>query len=836
MTVVWRSGWAVLAAGALVASLLAVGANPAGADTDEADNKAGTAACVGDALGDQMFTDVSDDHAFVDAINCVAYYEITNGTGDGSAYSPNNNVTRAEMAVFVARAAGAAGVDLGDAMDEGFTDIDDVWGEAQDAINQLAGKGIISGGGDFRPDDDITRAEMASFLIGLLAKASSEVTILSSGEINLGTGGDATNSADWDYFGDVRASLPRANDAEISALYELGVTNGASAAAGAEDGEAPLDTNYEADGTVNRGEMAAFITRALGHTSVRPAGISVQYDSGTLVASARDENFQPTSNVEIDLFTIDTDGIDLAFRGNGSCGEVDKIEGKYRCEIDGTDPITGGDGDTSATLDPDGAATTVWAWTGDDKDTASEDMDGLFRLDIPEGEDESMAGRVRISTEHGGSKAHLGSSVLYTVQLEDADGAVSVGTDGEKSASFLVTLTTYAIIENRQFDDTAEISATNMPLVRNPQGASVAVTLPLTTDSDGKATFSVAANLPDTDKDDPRDKYSVDVHIQPSTDGNAPAVVGPNAETPPNGFVGNYYIGKSETGAQPVGGDLSATFPTDARDAAGNGNVLAATVTFSTEDSDRSEAVVSVEPLASYAVADGRGASNRVKVTVTDQYGDPIVGAKVKLTTAEDLTGDDDTDDDDETTVLGNDKAFAVGRDGSYTFGYDRERGARGTETFTAAYDHDGDGCSATDITDGTNSCDDLDAEETGDQPGTAPIMNPGAADDVDDVTVEWASGPRAADNSVSPAVPDELDQDTAQTIRQFDTDTNTIFAGEAGNTFVVGYDSNDRFNDADGAITYAKFEKSLAKGKQLTWDIVGSGSRAVNSWTLTDA
>ena len=61
---------------------------------------------MGDALGDQMFTDVSDMHAFKDAINCIAYYGITNGTGDGSTYSPNQDVTRAEMAVFIARAAG----------------------------------------------------------------------------------------------------------------------------------------------------------------------------------------------------------------------------------------------------------------------------------------------------------------------------------------------------------------------------------------------------------------------------------------------------------------------------------------------------------------------------------------------------------------------------------------------------------------------------------------------------------------------------------------------------------------------------------------------------------
>ena len=216
------TGWAVLATGALIASLLAVGAGPAGATTDKADYTADTEACVGDALGDQMFTDVSDEHAFKDAINCIAYYGITNGTGDGSTYSPNDNVTRAQMALFIARAAGAAGVDLGDAMGDEFDDIDGVWQEARDAINQLASKGVISGGGAFRPGDDITRAEMASFLIGLLAKAAPNVTIDSNGAIQLGTGGDV-DTAD-DHFGDVRATQPVATDDETAALFELGVT------------------------------------------------------------------------------------------------------------------------------------------------------------------------------------------------------------------------------------------------------------------------------------------------------------------------------------------------------------------------------------------------------------------------------------------------------------------------------------------------------------------------------------------------------------------------------------------------------------------------------------
>ena len=78
-------------------------------------------------------------------------------------------------------------------------------------------------------------------------------------------------------------------------------------------------------------------------------------------------------------------------------------------------------------------------------------------------------------------------------------------------------------------------------------------------------------------------------------------------------------------------GDLS-----NLQEAGGNGLVAAGSVTFSTEDGDRSEAAVTAEPVAAHALADGRGTSNRVKVTVVNQYGDPIVGARVSLTSTED--------------------------------------------------------------------------------------------------------------------------------------------------------------------------------------------------------
>ena len=236
-----RSGWAVLAAGALVASLLAVAASPAGADPQEVDEPSNTGACVGDALAGGAFTDVSDEHAFVEAINCVAYYGITNGTGDGTTYSPNDDVTRAEMAVFIARAVKVAGGSLGSGSGD-FSDIGDVWQEAQDAINGLGSMGMIPSGGEFRPDDVITRAEMATFLVGLLVETAPNVAIDQDGDIQIGVGGTADEPDDW--FADARAAVPRDNDEEISALWELGVTKGASAVPGGQPQPNVLVTTY----------------------------------------------------------------------------------------------------------------------------------------------------------------------------------------------------------------------------------------------------------------------------------------------------------------------------------------------------------------------------------------------------------------------------------------------------------------------------------------------------------------------------------------------------------------------------------------------------------------
>ena len=775
----------MLAAGALVASLLAVSASPVGAATDEADHTTKLSACVGDALDDQGFTDVSDDHAFGDAINCIAYYDVTNGTGDGSTYSPNHEVTRAEMALFIARAAKVAGVELKSGSG-GFSDIDDVWEEAQEAINGLAASGMIAKGGAYRPDDAITRGEMATFLIGLMVQGAPNVFKTTQGVLTLSKGNNLTTADNWDWFADARATVPAENDGEISALFELGVTKGASAASVQDKYRPPLDTNYEPHGTVNRGEMAEFITRALAHTSARPEGVSAQYDPtvnpARVVVSVRDAEFQPVAGEVLDVIRVPTSSEDAAFKGNGECSvEVDIVQtgtGEHGCEIDGADPITGGDGDARVSLlggvDPGG--TTVWAWSGEEGDELDDDT-VKYRLEVTT-DPPRPADRVRIKASHPGTKkVHLGNSVLYTVQLEDRLGPVTVGPDttDPRPSRFFVTTSVYAIVDGDLTTDGFQAS-------RNAQGASVRSTFPLVTDDEGKATFPVRAGLPDTNPSDDRDEYVVEIHIQgqPGTVGNAPA-------------ISAYYLGEATTPATPLTTGLVAVRQGESTTDYFDGLV------FSTEPNDSTTVPtatepgvsMSVTPAAKYIAADARGASTRATVKVVDQYNDPIPGVEVSLAT-------DAVNAVAPTAItIASGRAIAVGRDGTYTFGYTRSSGISATETLTATSNHDGDD-------------------------GTTPAITASN-------TVQWAalaSTPEA----------------TAQQIRSFDKDTNTVYAGADGSVIVLYYDENDRFNiirapaTDSGTTTYSGFERNLSKytGYTLTWAAYNIRGRAVNEFTLT--
>lgn len=110
-------------------------------------------------VSESRFDDVSSWDFEARFIERMAELEITGGYGDGT-FRPDDAVTRAQMAVFLSRA-----YSLPDGPDPGFADVpDDAWYAAD--VAKLAASGITGGyvDGTFRPGQDTTRAQMATFL------------------------------------------------------------------------------------------------------------------------------------------------------------------------------------------------------------------------------------------------------------------------------------------------------------------------------------------------------------------------------------------------------------------------------------------------------------------------------------------------------------------------------------------------------------------------------------------------------------------------------------------------------------------------------------------------
>jgi glucose/arabinose dehydrogenase len=117
---------------------------------------------AGDVFGDVPV------NAFAAAwIEQLAVEGITGGCGDGN-YCPNNFVTRSQMAIFLLRAKYGSDY-IPPAVGEEGTSFNDVPADAFAAawIKQLAAEGITGGcgGGNYCPDNPVTRFQMAIFLV-----------------------------------------------------------------------------------------------------------------------------------------------------------------------------------------------------------------------------------------------------------------------------------------------------------------------------------------------------------------------------------------------------------------------------------------------------------------------------------------------------------------------------------------------------------------------------------------------------------------------------------------------------------------------------------------------
>jgi hypothetical protein len=164
-------------------------------------------------------------------IECVAGYGIALGFTDGT-YGPLRDVRRDQMASFIARMLRAGGVDLPASPPDAFDDDDGSTHEL--AINQLAALGIVQGRSarTYAPLDEVTRAQMASFVVRAV-------------EYALGEDLPAPRSP----FADVPSSGP--HYANIDAAYAAGIVQGRTS------------TTYAPNEDVRRDQMASFIARSM---------------------------------------------------------------------------------------------------------------------------------------------------------------------------------------------------------------------------------------------------------------------------------------------------------------------------------------------------------------------------------------------------------------------------------------------------------------------------------------------------------------------------------------------------------------------------------------------
>ncbi len=179
-----------------------------------------------------QFADVPPEYWAFDFIETLASSGITSGCGAGN-YCPLDPVTRAQMAVFLERGINGANYSPPAASGNVFTDVG-ATDFAAAWIEQLSSDGITSGcgGNKYCPGADVTRAQMAVFL--LRAKY----------------GSGYTPPAATGVFGDVDLSYWAA--AWIEQLAADGITSGCGGG------------NYCPDNLVTRDQMAVFLVRTFG--------------------------------------------------------------------------------------------------------------------------------------------------------------------------------------------------------------------------------------------------------------------------------------------------------------------------------------------------------------------------------------------------------------------------------------------------------------------------------------------------------------------------------------------------------------------------------------------
>ena len=193
--------------------------------------------------GTLPYADVPETHFAFNDIRCLLELEITQMTGS---FRPDENVTRAQMAAFMAGTYKAVTGTDADVVETPFTDVPtDHW--AADSIARIYGLGVTTGTAatTYTPDGAVSRAHIAVFLSRFY-----EAVEPSSAPV------PATEFTD---IGDRSAEEQTA----IAQIFALGITTGTSA------------TEYSPSDNATRAQTASFIARMYRLLDARPPEVTL---------------------------------------------------------------------------------------------------------------------------------------------------------------------------------------------------------------------------------------------------------------------------------------------------------------------------------------------------------------------------------------------------------------------------------------------------------------------------------------------------------------------------------------------------------------------------------
>ncbi|MDQ6419479.1 glycosyl hydrolase 53 family protein [Paenibacillus sp. LHD-117] len=126
------------------------------------------------AEGGTAFSDVAADSYYAASVKAAAKRGIILGDGQGK-FKPNDSITREELAVMTVRALSASGIQLPQGSMEAFADADDVSVYAAEALGKAVHAGIVMGkSGRLMPAAEATRAEAAAIITRMLSLQDQE--------------------------------------------------------------------------------------------------------------------------------------------------------------------------------------------------------------------------------------------------------------------------------------------------------------------------------------------------------------------------------------------------------------------------------------------------------------------------------------------------------------------------------------------------------------------------------------------------------------------------------------------------------------------------------------